>query len=152
MVNKKSHTHYKVLAVFGVDEIVSHINPGVRKSFVVSGEKYNVNCGSIRLRTFKQSLVCVTCGLVGSAFLLEMTSANIRNNESPHLNLYGVNEAGEYVMMTKDHILPKSRGGKDELTNLQTMCYVCNEEKGNNVTSSLGCSGSDQLETSISKT
>ena len=31
--------------------------------------------------------------------------------------------------MTKDHIIPKSKGGKNELSNYQTMCTYCNNEK-----------------------
>lgn len=33
--------------------------------------------------------------------------------------------------MTKDHITPKSKGGLDKIENMQTMCIVCNQEKGN---------------------
>lgn len=33
--------------------------------------------------------------------------------------------------MTKDHIIPKSKGGIDDLSNYQTMCERCNKEKGN---------------------
>ena len=32
--------------------------------------------------------------------------------------------------MTKDHILPKKWGGKDDIDNMQTMCKDCNEAKG----------------------
>lgn len=31
--------------------------------------------------------------------------------------------------MTKDHIMPKSKGGADSLSNYQTMCLPCNEAK-----------------------
>lgn len=37
--------------------------------------------------------------------------------------------------MTKDHIIPKSKGGKDELNNYQTMCVICNVKKGNKIES-----------------
>lgn len=32
-------------------------------------------------------------------------------------------------MLTKDHIIPKAKGGRDILSNYQTACKVCNEEK-----------------------
>ena len=40
------------------------------------------------------------------------------------------NENGEEVLMTKDHIIPKSLGGKNTIYNLQPMCQFCNSRKG----------------------
>ena len=33
--------------------------------------------------------------------------------------------------LTLDHRIPRSRGGTNELENLQTMCFPCNNRKGN---------------------
>ena len=35
--------------------------------------------------------------------------------------------------MTKDHIYPKRHGGKDTIENMQTMCAICNSEKGSKI-------------------
>lgn len=35
--------------------------------------------------------------------------------------------------LTVDHIVPVSRGGGDEMENLQTLCRVCNARKGTNL-------------------
>lgn len=32
--------------------------------------------------------------------------------------------------LTKDHIIPKSRGGKNDVNNYQTLCKKCNTMKG----------------------
>ena len=36
--------------------------------------------------------------------------------------------------MTKDHILPRSKGGLGIMDNLQIMCEPCNTAKGNTYT------------------
>ena len=42
-----------------------------------------------------------------------------------HVDLY----TEEFELMTIDHIIPRSKGGKDELINLQPMCNTCNARK-----------------------
>jgi 5-methylcytosine-specific restriction endonuclease McrA len=46
-----------------------------------------------------------------------------------HLNLYGIDSNGREVMLTKDHIIPRSKGGKNKLSNYQPMCIHCNKKK-----------------------
>lgn len=57
---------------------------------------------------------------------------------NPHLRLkvfnrdkYRCVECGRSEDLTIDHVIPKSKGGTDELGNLQTMCKACNLRKGN---------------------
>lgn len=72
---------------------------------------------------------CVSCGMKGTFFAKEKTP----NVNKYHLNLYGINDNGMEVMMTKDHIHPKSFGGKDKIDNYQPLCYNCNQEKSNKI-------------------
>jgi hypothetical protein len=53
---------------------------------------------------------------------------------NPVLNLYATNSHGHVVMMTRDHIIPKSLGGKDCIENLRPACTRCNENRSNEVT------------------
>lgn len=76
---------------------------------------------------FTKGCNCVKCGIEGKYFAKEKRV----KDKSYHLNLYGVDDNGQEVLITKDHIIPKSKGGKDELENYQTMCVRCNKEKGN---------------------
>lgn len=86
---------------------------------------------SLRLRTFaNHGTACVTCGLCGSFFALERHIGALGRY---HFNLYGINESGHEILLTKDHILPKAKGGPDSLKNMQTMCIICNNEKGDKV-------------------
>jgi 5-methylcytosine-specific restriction endonuclease McrA len=91
-------------------------------------DDYKMNMTSHRLTTFaKKGCTCYACGLVGSYFAVECKMGKWT------LNLYGVNDKGEEVLMTRDHIYPKSLGGKNELTNHDTMCIICNNKKADHV-------------------
>ena len=49
------------------------------------------------------------------------------------VKLHGcLDENGNEVLMTKDHIWAKANGGKSNLANYQTMCHPCNHAKGRN--------------------
>ena len=98
------------------------------------GEKY-VRINSLRLQCFKRSSVCVECGRRGERFALESS----KEGENPHLNFYAIDNDGNEVLMTHDHILPRSKGGKNCIDNVQTMCAICNMKKDNDVKSELLC-------------
>ena len=90
-------------------------------------DKYNIKLTSQRYKLFqKQNPICVNCGLGGTYFWLEQ-----HTDEPPHFNLYGIKDNKE-IMLTKDHIIPKSEGGKNILSNYQILCVICNQIKGNN--------------------
>lgn len=90
-----------------------------------NGIDYKIKITSDRYAVFKKSNMCSKCGLIGDVFLIERS--HIR---SPyHLNLYGRDSHGKLILFTKDHIIPKSKGGKDDLSNYQTMCCKCNQKK-----------------------
>jgi len=90
---------------------------------------HEVKLTSSRLRTFAlKGTVCVACGIAGSYFVKEKNCLS----DNYHLNLYAPSN-GQEVLMTKDHILPKSLGGANHIDNYQTMCVKCNNAKGNDV-------------------
>lgn len=93
------------------------------------GTTYKVKMSSARYGCFRKSLSCAKCGITGSKMILELPP----NQERPHFNLYAVDEDGQLILMTKDHIVPKSRGGSNSLKNLQTMCTICNGEKADKI-------------------
>lgn len=117
--------------IYSIDEVLSKIIPNKcessrgRKSKVdFDGDLVNVK--SLRLNVFKEKgTKCVCCGLEGAFFAKEKAV----ENESYHFNLYAIDSKGEEVLMTKDHIVAKSKGGPDHIDNMQTMCTKCNVEK-----------------------
>lgn len=45
-------------------------------------------------------------------------------------DLYRCQNCGTHKDLTIDHICPRSKGGGDEMENLQTLCRSCNSKKG----------------------
>lgn len=95
-----------------------------------------VKANSDRYKTFfVKGTSCCKCGLEATHFVLEQCPMPKRYSMPDnrfHFNLYGMKD-GKEVLFTKDHILPKSKGGKNILSNYVPMCKPCNTEKGNKV-------------------
>ena len=113
-----------ILHKYSIEYFKSEIYP---KGNRVKIDEYSVKCASsLRLQLFyKDDCICTECGLRASYICLESIGG-----QRPHFNLYGVTDSGEEVLFTKDHIKPRSKGGKDLLDNLQIMCEPCNVSKG----------------------
>lgn len=89
----------------------------------VNGDRINMT--SLKLQTFKSSGTrCKICGIKAAYFAKEKYA----NEPYFHLNLYAL-KGDEEVLMTKDHIVPVSKGGRDKLNNYQTLCVECNRKK-----------------------
>ncbi len=96
--------------------------------------KYKIKKDSLRYKTFfkdENSLKCVSCGKVGNIFSVTEMYDDKSDLATYHFNLYHETDKGKLKLMTKDHIIPKSKGGKDHISNMQTMCKRCNVLKGN---------------------
>lgn len=125
---------YVALGAYSPNEVFKAVHDANKGFFNPDNKRLKAKIGdsvfkanSYRYEVFRQSCICVTCGLVGSMFVLERHSSQPDSN--PHFNLYGIRD-NKFVLMTKDHINPKFNGGRDRLDNFQTMCQPCNTEKG----------------------
>lgn len=96
------------------------------KAFTTTHGRFTVKMSSDRLECFARNNKCVLCGKEGNLFRLEVH----KGTTTPHWNLYHRAESGKLTLMTKDHIIPLSKGGEDNINNLQTMCCHCNSQKG----------------------
>lgn len=76
----------------------------------------------------KKGIKCVSCGIEAKYFKKETQLQN--GEEIPYLVLYAEHN-GKPIMMTRDHIIPVSRGGSNHVSNYQPMCDPCNQCKGN---------------------
>lgn len=113
-----------------LDEVLSKVTPDTPKFTSAWFDGAEVNIGMLNVRLYAaKGCDCVHCELKGAFFRIErMGKGNSIFNEW-HLNLYGVNEYGTEILMTKDHIHARSKGGSDEIENLQPMCEICNVKK-----------------------
>lgn len=72
---------------------------------------------------------CAKCGLKAKFFAREREKGKKKRHQKWHLALYGITNSGQEVKMTKDHIVPKAKGGKNNINNYQVLCYDCNQKK-----------------------
>ncbi len=122
------------LGIFTLEEVFPYLtNNNVKREYKCGDKSYLVRMNSHRYFVFKNSAKCSACGLEGTKFLLEKHE----RDSQPHFNLYG-EENGELVMMTKDHIVPKSCGGGNVMSNYVCMCSICNNLKGDTLISYKG--------------
>jgi 5-methylcytosine-specific restriction endonuclease McrA len=116
----------RLLATYPAEEILSQVKDKAKIELTVGEETYSLALCSVRLKTFKRSPVCVCCGKKGTLMGLDLPCGH----NKPHLNLYHISRKGKPLLMTRDHIIPRCLGGRNHISNMQTMCTVCNGKKG----------------------
>lgn len=136
---------YIRIGQFTVDEVLPYVvdpnilfksgvknrSPEYKKLIEKDYEGHRVKMDSQRYLLFaSKGVTCVECGLVGSFFGLEKNRG--QEGDRYHFNLYGIRDGIE-ILMTKDHVIPKSKGGLNTLDNYQIMCFDCNIAKGDSL-------------------
>jgi 5-methylcytosine-specific restriction endonuclease McrA len=114
--------------IIPIDVVFKYIDehPGeLRMSY--EGYKFSIR-RSIAHKAIGLTCVVEDCGRTGEFYALELWKGG-----QLHLDLYTTLSNGSEVLMTIDHILPKSKGGPDEIPNYQMMCCTCNAKKADKV-------------------
>jgi hypothetical protein len=78
-----------------------------------------------------RAIFCPYCEAHANQWVLTRHKNDKAN--SPVLELFGETADGHLVMMTRDHIIPKSFYGYDVIENLRPMCELCNHSRGNHM-------------------
>lgn len=113
----------KVLVeVTDLESVFSNVRKGIKRMDIGG-----VNVSIRRMECFAvYGTECVSClQRKGNVILIEEWP-----NGQIHVDLYQKNPDGTKVLMNIDHVIPKSKGGKNDITNYQPMCQPCNSKKG----------------------
>jgi len=104
-----------------------------RKVFsTTNGDKIVLPMTSDRYQLFaEKGTMCVKCGVLGKFFAIERATKDFSGKF--HLNLYAIDKDGTEIMLTKDHIIPRSKGGKNKISNYQVLCRRCNKNKADDI-------------------
>lgn len=120
------------LKEFPIEKILLYVpdipDKDIKKYFSVKKVRYTVKIGQEKYVLFKHNRKCVSCGLEGTRVFLETQNNSYTPSKTAYFGFYA-EENDKLVLMTKDHIKPKSYGGIDSLSNYQTLCSVCNQLK-----------------------
>src|SRR5262245_28374827 len=93
---------------------------------------YYSACKDCNRRVFAQRRRARLAGAGGSYTLAEWTNLVAQFDACPECTRPWADippAPGGYVV-TADHIIPISRGGRNEISNIRPLCYSCNSKKG----------------------
>jgi len=122
-------TNYKSKGFVPIDQVLPLLEPVVTPTSRTLLLGSLVRTGSLRLVTFKtRGTKCCVCGIEGVFFSVEKPIRD-RTAKSYHINLY-TEVNGGHRLITADHIVARSDGGSNRIENMQTMCCICNGNKG----------------------
>lgn len=124
---KKPYTVINYLAELSIDDGLHLISEeSIMNPLYVFGER--VKRDYKRFAVLRaHSLQCCFCGLKATRFL-------VSRHKNDHVMPYSINAYAGEVMLTWDHILPKSHGGSDHVDNGRVACGPCNMRRGNKLT------------------
>jgi len=114
------------LGTYNINEVFDYIDASPPNGQRVKFHGHMMHMRSTRMLSFRlNGIACIKCGARGAFFAKERY-----DQDPPHLNLYGFDKHGRQLLLTRDHIKPKAKGGTNHLYNSQTMCLKCNSRKG----------------------
>lgn len=128
---KKVTDHSGLLHIkeYSFEEFLKIINDKDLLSINVDGKEYKLRKkNKEKFKFYHKGCKCVSCGRKPTKFILSKYKENSSN--LVHFRIYSV-EDDKFILMTIDHIIPKSKNGKDSKDNYQLMCEECNCLKGN---------------------
>lgn len=124
---------------WNIDKVISLLkkHKNKRKYFYINNVKIKTSTSknNIVVKNYEKwnnKCKCDICGIEATYFVLEKADNIDVENNLHHFNLYTIDKDSKIeIYFNLDHIKPKSKGGNNELENLQLTCENCNTKKGN---------------------
>jgi len=120
--------HEEAIRLYSIDRVIASLG---NEDFVFYGginarsqERSSISIGSILL-----TKSAVSRAHNGSDYIPPLNNRELFRRDK-HTCMYCLAELSE-KHLTRDHVLPISRGGRDEWTNVVTACQACNQRKDN---------------------
>ena len=129
------------------NKIVKVINKskiGQKFLFRVGNLSYYINC-TATMKTIAKRPCCAICGAKATHAIL------CKNEQDSYYVSFFTERNGQLILFTKDHIVPRSEGGSNSMSNLQACCETCNRAKGNETDSNAEALIIRQLKDEINK-
>jgi 5-methylcytosine-specific restriction endonuclease McrA len=115
MVKVKKGHRYKILEVLSFSEGLKRIK---------NSKSHRLQSLSYLIKNKGTKCVNENCDNEGSKFMIGLDRGG-----GVHIDLY----THDNILMTIDHIIPKSKEGPNHVNNYQLMCCTCNSNKGNKI-------------------
>lgn len=114
----------RIGTIIPVETMITKVNSTDEKHVIIDGTPVKRSTTLQVLAT--KGTKCVCCGIEGAYFMY----FEDHNGGYARLMVYRNDYHGYPCFLTKDHIIPKTRGGPDIMDNYQVMCNTCNNKKG----------------------
>lgn len=113
----------KVIDYISLEEYLNFL----KKSYISKIFNKKTRRNFFRYKMFKKfGFKCQHCSAIGIEVL------KIKDiNEGEVYKVITIDNEGNENFLTIDHIIPKSKNGKNNIKNVQPLCYTCNNKKGN---------------------
>jgi hypothetical protein len=113
-----------------------------KHSRLLKGREVSLASGFALFQSLRgHTIKCYNCGCVADRWISSKGPSDLKSK--PVLNLFATRHHPktkkraawfELVLMTRDHIIPKSYGGSDSVKNLRPACDTCNGQRGHQMT------------------
>lgn len=125
--------HEKIAADEMVDLLRFYYQSQRSRIVLPNGQNVRYKRSTIFTLSVWKGTSCQGCGLEANKFIMQhqghVPCTRRGVCQRSNANLYWESDTGEQKMFTKDHIIPKSKGGLSAIWNYQLMCESCNMEK-----------------------